>query len=263
MSEASYEANSRLAGIDTRLYLVTDSAQCREAGRSVAETVREAVAGGVGIVQVRDKDIDDDAFYTLTREVLAAVDSATADSATADSATADTNRRVPVVLNDRVAVAQQLLAEGVHVDIHVGQSDIPVEQVRELVGPEPLIGLSAANDAEFSAARESGVVDLVGIGPVYDTTTKTDAPDGIGPGRLGELVDQAGLPAVGIGGISTARAAELRGRGLIGICVVSAICRAEDPRAAARQLLAEFGDGQAAFGDGRAAFGDGRAEAAQ
>ncbi|MDN6135680.1 MAG: thiamine phosphate synthase, partial [Brevibacterium sp.] len=65
------DADARLAGIDTRLYLVTDSTQCREAGRSVADTVREAVAGGVGIVQVRDKDIDDDAFCTLTREVIA------------------------------------------------------------------------------------------------------------------------------------------------------------------------------------------------
>ncbi|WP_231442278.1 thiamine phosphate synthase [Brevibacterium zhoupengii] len=241
------EANSRLAGIDARLYLVTDSAQCREAGRSVAETVREAVAGGVGIVQVRDKDIDDDAFYTLTREVIAAVD-----SAVADSATVETKRRVPIVLNDRVAVAQRLLAEGEEVHIHVGQSDTPVEQVRDLLGPEPLIGLSAANYAEFAAARASGVVDLVGIGPVYDTTTKTDAPDGIGPDRLGELVGEAGLPAVAIGGISTARAAELRGRGLIGICVVSAICRAEDPRAAAEELLTEFGDGRATFGDGDA-----------
>lgn len=265
MSAPTHDAHSRMAGIDARLYLVTDSAQCQEAGRSVADTVREAVAGGVGIVQVRDKDIDDDAFYTLTREVIAAVD-----SATADSAEADTKRRVPVVLNDRVAVAQRLLAEGVHVDIHVGQSDTSVGQVRELLGPEPLIGLSAANDAEFSAARESGVVDLIGIGPVYDTTTKTDAPEGIGPDRLGELVGEAGIPAVAIGGISTSRAAELRGRGLIGICVVSAICRADDPRAAAKQLLAAFGDGQVTLADGQATLADGqvtladgRAEAAQ
>ncbi|WP_350269402.1 thiamine phosphate synthase [Brevibacterium sp. CBA3109] len=235
MSASTPEVNSRLAGIDARLYLVTDSAQCREAGRSVVDTVREAVGGGVGIVQVRDKDIDDDAFYTLTREVIAAV----------DSVLVDTNRRVPIVLNDRVAVAQRLLAEGEEVHIHVGQSDTPVEEVRELIGPEPLLGLSAANSTEFAAARESGVVDLVGIGPVYDTTTKTDAPDGIGPDRLGELVGEAGLPAVAIGGISTDRAAELRGRGLLGICVVSAICRAEDPRAAAEELLAEFGDGLA------------------
>nr|WP_209044146.1 thiamine phosphate synthase [Brevibacterium marinum] len=229
-----------MAGIDPRLYLITDSAQCGEAGRSVAETVREAVAGGVGIVQVRDKDIDDDAFYALTREVITAVD-----SAVVDSATAGTQRRVLIVLNDRVAVAQRLLAEGADVHIHVGQSDTPVEQVRERIGPEPLIGLSAADDAEFAAARDSSAVDLVGIGPVYDTTTKTDAPDGIGPDRLGDLVAEARLPAVAIGGITTARAAELRGRGLIGICVVSAICRAEDPRSAAQDLLAEFGDGRA------------------
>lgn len=241
---SSREADSRLAGIDTRLYLVTDSAQCREAGRSVAETVRQAVAGGVGIVQVRDKDIDDDAFYTLTREVIAAVDSAVIDTAT-DSAAAVANRRAPIVLNDRVAVVRRLIAEGVDVHIHVGQSDAPVDQVRELIGPEPLIGLSAANSTEFAAARDSGVVDLVGIGPVYDTTTKDDAPDGIGPDRLGELAGEAGLPAVAIGGISTTRARELRGRGLVGICVVSAICGAEDPRAAAQQLLAEFGDGRA------------------
>lgn len=241
--EASqHDANSRLVGIDTRLYLVTDSAQCREAGRSVADTVHAAVAGGVGIVQVRDKDIDDDAFYTLTREVIAAVDRGVADSP-AGTAAAGTNRRVPIVLNDRVTVARRLISEGAAIHIHVGQSDTPVQQVRQLIGPEPLIGLSAANAAEFAAARESGVVDLVGIGPVYDTTTKADAPDGIGPERLGELVGEAGLPAVAIGGISTDRAAELRGRGLIGICVVSAICRAADPQAAAENLLAEFCDG--------------------
>lgn len=233
MSDSTDVANSRLAGIDTRLYLVTDSMQCREAGRSVADTVGEAVAGGVGIVQVRDKDIDDEAFYTLTLEVIAAV----------DSALAGTDRHVPIVLNDRVAVAQRLLAEGIEVHIHVGQSDAPVHEARERIGPEPLIGLSAADSAEFSAARDSGAVDLVGIGPAYETTTKADAPAGIGPERLGELVVDAGLPAVAIGGINAARAAELRGRGLVGICVVSAICRAEDPRAAAQELLAEFGDG--------------------
>ena len=227
------DANSRLAGIDSRLYLVTDTRQCREAGRSVADTVQAAVAGGVGIVQVRDKDIDDSAFYTLTCEVIAAV----------DRATAGTNRQVPVVLNDRIAVVQRLISEGSEVHIHVGQSDTPVQQVRELIGPEPLLGLSAATSAEFAAVRDSGVVDLVGIGPVYDTTTKTDAPDGIGPDRLGELVAEAGLPALAIGGISTDRAAELRGRGLIGICVVSAICRADNPQAAAENLLAKFGAG--------------------
>lgn len=239
----------RLTGVDARLYLVTDSDQCREAGRSVAATVRAAVAGGAGIVQVRDKDIDDSAFEALTREVIAAV----------AEAVAGTDRRVPVFLNDRVAVAERLIAEGEEIHIHVGQSDAPVTEVRRRLGPASLIGLSAANADEFAAARETGVVDLVGIGPVYDTTTKTDAPDGIGPDRLGELVAQAGLPAVAIGGISVEHARELRGQGLLGICVVSAICRAADPEAAAAALLTEYGDGSdgEASADGAAGEGSG------
>ncbi|WP_209371548.1 thiamine phosphate synthase [Brevibacterium renqingii] len=229
------QSQDRFAGIDTRLYLVTDSAQCEAAGRTVAETVHEAVAGGVGIVQVRDKDIDDTAFYSLTRQVIAAV----------DSATAGTDRTVPIVLNDRVEVARRLIDEGEIVHIHVGQTDATVAEVRATLGEAPLIGLSAANSAEFAAARDTGVVDLIGIGPVYDTTTKADAPDGIGPERLGELVTEAGIPAVAIGGISIDRAPELRDRGLLGICVVSAICTAEDPKAAAEQLLAAFTGGHA------------------
>lgn len=226
----------RLAGIDSRLYLVTDTAQCAEAGRTVAETVRAAVAGGVGIVQVRDKDIDDTAFLVLTREVIDAV----------AEAVAGTDRRVPVFLNDRVAVTRRLLDEGADVHIHVGQSDTPVTEVRGLVGPEPLVGLSAASAAEFAAARASGAVDLVGIGPVYDTATKADAPSGIGPERLGELVMDSGIPAVAIGGIDADRVPQLRGRGLLGFCVVSAICRAADPEQAARELLTAYGDGTAA-----------------
>lgn len=223
-------STDRFAGIDTRLYLVTDSAQCEAAGRSVAETVQAAVAGGVGIVQVRDKDIDDGDFYSLTRQVIAAV----------EAATRDTDRTVPVVLNDRVEVARRLNDEGENVHIHVGQTDTTVAEVRAALGAEPLIGLSAANSDEFAAARDSGVVDLVGIGPVFDTSTKADAPDGIGPDRLRELVAEAGIPAVAIGGINADRAPDLKGRGLIGICVVSAICMADDPKTAAEELLAAF-----------------------
>ncbi|MGO1944539.1 MAG: thiamine phosphate synthase [Ancrocorticia sp.] len=226
-------ASPRLAGIDARLYLVTDTAQCESAGRSVAETVYEAVAGGAGIVQVRDKDLDDAGFYSLTREVIAAVAAAMGGS----------GRYVPVVVNDRVNVARRLLDEGIPIHVHIGQSDTTPARVRALLGPGPLIGLSASNTAQFAAARASGAVDLLGIGPVYDTSTKADAPGGLGAEHLGELVAQAGLPAVGIGGITHDRAAEIRDCGLIGMCVVSAICMAEDPRRAAAELLAAFDPG--------------------
>lgn len=220
------------ARYDTALYLVTDTAQCESAGRSVAQTVAEAVAGGVGVVQVRDKTATDAEFRRLAEEVLEAVEWTRQQEGILHP--------VPVFLNDRVDVARDLIAEGIQVHVHVGQSDTPVTEVRQLLGPEALIGLSAAEDEEFVAARASGAVDLLGVGPVYETTTKADAPAGLGPQRLAELVARAGLPCMGIGGITADRAAELRGTGIIGICVVSAICGAPDPRAAARALRSAF-----------------------
>lgn len=225
--------DARLPGIDPTLYLVTDSGQCASVNRSVAATVAEAVAGGAHVVQVRDKDVSDSEFLALTLEVLDAVETVR------DREGID--RPVPVFVNDRVPVAAELNAAGHLVHVHVGQSDMGPSLVREAIGTRPLIGLSASTPEEFRAARETGVVDLVGIGPVYDTTTKKDAPGGIGPARLRDLAAEAGIPSVGIGGIDVARAPELRGTGVEGICVVSAICLAEDPRAAARALREAYG----------------------
>lgn len=220
----------RLQGIDSALYFITDSAQCAERGRSVPETAAAAVRGGAGWVQVRDKALDDAAFYRLSLAVLDAV----------ERVARPAGRRVPVVLNDRVDVAARLLAEGREVHIHVGQDDMAVAAVRRRLGPQPLLGLSAAAPAEFAAARASGGVDLVGIGPVFATATKGDAGAALGLARLAELAAQAGLPAVAIGGITAARAAQVRASGVIGVCVVSAICLAADPEASARALVRAF-----------------------
>ena len=135
--------DARWSGIDPRLYFVTDTPLCRRAGRTVAQTAALAVAGGAGIVQVRDKTLGDADFLALTRQVLAAV----------ASATRGTGRRVPVVVNDRVAVARALLDDGADVHVHVGQGDLPVAEVRRVLGPRPLIGLSAATAGECAAAR--------------------------------------------------------------------------------------------------------------
>lgn len=222
--------NNRFEDIDTSLYFVTDSAQCARAGRSVAATAAAAVRGGAGIVQVRDKTLDDSAFYALALEVLTAV----------DALATSTLRRVPVVLNDRVAVAAKLRAAGHDVHIHVGQSDTPVNIVRQQLGPDVLIGLSAATPSEFSAAETSACVDLIGIGPVFATATKVDAGAGLGVARLTELAACTSISSVAIGGINVERAALLRDSGVGGICVVSAICLAADPELAARQLLHAF-----------------------
>ena len=222
--------DTRWRGIDPRLYFVTDTALCQRAGRSVAQTAALAVAGGAGIVQVRDKDLGDADFLTLTRQVLEAV----------ATVIAGTGRRVPVVVNDRVVVARTLIDEGADVHIHVGQGDLSVTEVRRRLGPRPLIGLSAATAAQCTAARASGCVDLIGLSPAFDTATKLDAGAGLGLEGVRTLAAQAGLPGVAIGGIDLARAALLRGTGVVGICVVSAICLAPDPRAAAQALHAAF-----------------------
>lgn len=222
--------DARWSGIDPRLYFVTDTALCAHAGRTVAQTAALAVAGGAGLVQVRDKDLGDTDFLALTRQVLDAVAAVTAGS----------GRWVPVVVNDRVEVARHLLDEGQDIHIHVGQGDLPVTEVRRRLGPRPLIGLSAATAAECAAARASGCVDLIGISPAFDTVTKRDAGAGLGLAGVRTLAAQAGLPCVAIGGIDVARAALLRDSGVAGVCVVSAICSAADPQAAARQIYIAF-----------------------
>lgn len=222
--------SSRWAGIDPSLYFVTDSALCARAGRTVAQTAAAAVAGGAGIVQIRDKQLDDTSFLTLARDVLAAV----------KRVTRQAGRRVPIVINDRVWVTQQLLNEGEDVHIHVGQADTPVVEVRRLLGGRALIGLSAATPEDLSAARASRCVDLIGLSPAFDTTTKLDAGTGLGADRVRTLAAQAGLPSVAIGGIDRERARLLRGSGVIGVCVVSAICLAADPQAAAHAIRAAF-----------------------
>lgn len=222
--------NNCLAGVDPSLYFVTDSGQCAKAGRSVAETVTAAVAGGAGIVQVRDKHLSDTDFHNLACEALAAV----------EAVAGNENRRIPVVLNDRVAVAERLLAEGRDIHIHVGQEDTPVDVVRQRLGQGPLVGLSASSMQECAAAGASGAVDLVGVGPAFDTNTKANAPAGLGVEQLTRLVAEAAPPAVAIGGIDRDRAGQLRQTGIIGVCVVSAICLSRDPQAAAAELYAAF-----------------------
>ena len=191
--------DARWSGIDPRLYFVTDTGLCQRAGRSVAQTAALAVAGGAGIVQVRDKTLGDADFLALTRQVLAAV----------TSITRGTGRRVPVFVNDRVAVARTLLDEGADVHIHVGQDDWPVAEVRRVLGPHVLIGLSAATLRDCAAARAGGRVDLIGISPAFDTATKRDAGAGLGVDGVRALATQAGLPCVAIGGIDEARAVGL------------------------------------------------------
>lgn len=217
---------------DPTLYLVTDTQLC--APRPVADVVRAAVTGGATAVQVRDKGASRRDLLALTRAVQAAVADAPG---------------VQVVVNDAVDVALLAGAAGVH----VGQDDLPVAEVRALIGPDRLLGLSVSSRDELDTALAlpTGTLDLVGLSPVWGTPTKPDAGPALGLAGVRTLAAAAragGLAAVAIGGISTERAAEVAATGVNGICVVSALCAAADPASAARELRSELARGRLAEG---------------
>lgn len=203
------------------LYLVTDTALC--APRTVPDVVAAAVRGGVTCVQVRDKHAGGRALLDLLTAVAAAVDG-----------------RVPVLIDDRVDVYLAAREQGAKVDgVHVGQSDLPADVVRRIVGSDAVVGLSAATPEEFARAHAlpTGTVDYLGVGAVHATMTKPDHPAPLGVSGFGALAAGATLPCVAIGGIGRVDASSLRSAGAAGIAVVSAICASPDPRGAAQGLL--------------------------
>lgn len=202
------------------LYLVTDTGLC--APRSVAEVAAAAVAGGATCVQVRDKQAGGRDLVGLLISVAAAVDG-----------------RVPVLVDDRADVYLAARARGALVHgVHVGQSDLPPDLVRRIVGPDAIVGLSAATVEQFAVAHAlpAGTVDYLGVGAVHATATKPDHPAPLGVDGVARLTAGARLPCVAIGGITHDDAAPLRRAGATGVAVVSAICAAPDPSEAATAL---------------------------
>lgn len=208
----------RLDAESLRLYLVTDRVLCGE--RGVTETVRQALAGGVTIVQLRDHE-------TTTRELLDIARELRDITAAAG---------VPFVVDDRLDVALAVGADGVH----LGQSDLHPVDARRVAGTQLIIGHSVSCTDEIEAVTEwpDDTVDYLGIGPVFATPTKPKAAAPLGIEGVREVLDGCELPAVAIGGIKDIHVAPLRAAGAAGVAVVSAVCAAADPAAAARELLA-------------------------
>ena len=199
---------------DLGVYLVTDRACC--GARSVEEVVRAAVAGGATLVQLRDKNVDARPMLALGRRLLEILRPA----------------GVGLIVNDRIDVALALDADGVH----IGQQDIPYAEARRQLGPARIIGVSVGSEAEALETADCDA-DYVGVGPVYPTGTKPDAGTALGPDETARLARISGHRAVAIGGIDATNAATLYAAGLEGVAVVSAICSAPDPGAAARGLV--------------------------
>lgn len=200
-----------------RLYLVTDRAL--SLGRDLEWVVGEAVKGGVSMVQLREKDMDTRGFIDLGSRLLRLL----------------RPLGVPLIINDRMDVALAVDADGVH----IGQSDMPYETARRLLGPDKIIGLSVENMDELRQA-ESLDVDYVAVSPVYSTATKTDTAAPFGLDGLREAVRLTRHPVVAIGGMNENTAPAVFAAGADGIAVVSAICSAPDPAAASARLLSSL-----------------------
>ncbi len=198
-----------------RLYLVTDSEL--SLGRPLAEVVEAAVRGGVSCVQLREKRLDTRAFVAQARALRALLSAC----------------RIPLVINDRIDVALACGADGVH----LGQGDMPVEDARRLLPPEVFIGWSVETPQDVQRAQGLPV-DYLGVSPVFATPTKTDTARPWGLEGLRAARAATRLPLVAIGGIHAGNATEVLRHGADGLAVVSAICAAADPQAAAADLSA-------------------------
>jgi thiamine-phosphate pyrophosphorylase len=199
--------------LDPTLYLVTDPQP--GGGRALLEIVAAAVQGGVTLVQLRDKRADGRALLEQARALKALLDPL----------------GVPLLINDRIDIALAAGAAG----CHVGQTDLPVEAARALLGPDAILGTSL-DAVEQARAADPEHLDYVAYGPFAATATKGDAGAPIGAAGLAAVRALTGLPLVAIGGVGEANLGEAIAAGADGIAVVSAIMAAADPTAASRRL---------------------------
>ncbi len=200
---------------DLSVYFVTDPVLC--AARGVVETALAAVQGGATLVQLRDPQANGRALFEAAAALVAAL----------------RPTGVPLIVNDRPDIALAAGAAGVH----VGQGDLPAAVVRQLLGPDAIVGLSITDPAQLADVPWD-CVDHLGAGPVFTTATKADAAPAMGLAGLAAVCAQARCPVVAIGGIGLAQAGACIQAGADGVAVVSAIAAAADPAAASRQLAA-------------------------
>lgn len=197
---------------DLRLYAITDRKWLR--GKSMACMVEESLKGGATIIQLREKDLDYDTFLSEAKELAGLC----------------RDYQVPFIVNDNVDIALKAGADG----IHVGQKDMEAGAVRERIGRDMILGVSAQTVEQARAAEAAGA-DYLGVGAVFPTGSKDDA-DRVTKETLKAICEAVSIPVVAIGGITKDNIEELSGSGIAGISVISAIYAPEDVEDAAKKL---------------------------
>jgi thiamine-phosphate pyrophosphorylase len=196
-----------------RLVAITDDAEDRRT--TLVDRVAAAVRGGATSIQVRLKNAPPREVVEITRAIMV-------------------RTSVPVIVNDRADIALAAGAAGVH----VGEADLPVAAIRRFAPADFIIGASLGSEAELANAKGA---DYVGIGPVFGSDSKSDAGNAIGVDGFERLAGLVELPAVAVGGITADRALQITVHGAIGVALINAIFRADDPERAAREIADAIG----------------------
>jgi len=193
------------------LHILTDRELVKP--RSIIEMVALIIGGGVSVIQLRDKEADDETMIRIGREIMQL-----------------TRGKIPLIVNDRVNVALEIDAQGVH----VGQTDMPAREVRRLIGPNMILGVSASTVEQALKAQADGA-DYLGVGPVFPTLSKPDADPPIGLSGLAAIKNAVSIPVIAIGGINVNNA-EAVAQIADGIAVISAVWQADDSLQATQTL---------------------------
>lgn len=198
------------------LYLVTDEKACK--GKDFYESVEASIRGGAKIVQLREKNMDTRDFFKRALKLKEICH----------------KHGVDFVINDRLDIAIAVDADGVH----LGQSDMPIQKAKEILGHKKIIGISAKNMEEALEAQKYGA-DYIGVGAIFATDTKKDSGL-IDLETLKDMTDQINIPVLAIGGIGLGKLGYLKDTGIDGICVISDILGSDDPEKRTRELLEEY-----------------------
>lgn len=195
------------------LYAVTDSTWLN--GRKLVDDVEDVLKAGATFIQLREKNATYEETVALAREIKKLTD----------------KYHVPFVIDDNVEAAKEVDADGVH----IGQSDTEAKRARDILGENKIIGVSAGNLKEAIEAEKNGA-DYIGIGAMFDTSTKKDHTD-MTFEEAKKITDTVKIPVVAIGGINKNNIMKLKGTGIDGVAVISAIFAQPDRYSAAKELL--------------------------
>jgi len=200
--------------LSSRLLVVTDRHQTN--GRPLVPLLQRVLTAGISMVQLRERDLSARELVTLAREVQAMTAS----------------RRAQLLINDRIDVA--LALEGV--GVHLRSNSLPVSVVRQLLGAQRLLGISVHSVEEVVSAQSQGA-DYIVLGPIYETPSKQMFGPPLGIHTLEKACRLVRIPIIGIGGVTAARAGEMRRAGAFGVAVITAVLGAADVESATRELL--------------------------